>query len=193
MTQNGPKLPKMTQNGPKWPKMVQNDPKWHCSPRSWNLTCSKTEVNLSSAWVTRLECPKGVKDEVKQARRAKRVAEGHQLEIGAQRAPRFLVINNFCMEGHTKQLLGNARISSILIVAKESHESSTLSVYPCSQCIDMRRSTSCFILFYCEPQQEKSKKWNLCSTLQATIEDKYKIAHWRKAKQMQLVWLFVLW
>ena len=47
--------------------------------------------NLSSAWVTRLECPKGVKDEVKQARRAKRVAEGHQLEIGAQRAPRFLV------------------------------------------------------------------------------------------------------
>ena len=32
-----------------------------------------------------------VKDEVKQARRAKRVAEGHQLEIGAQRAPRFLV------------------------------------------------------------------------------------------------------
>ena len=39
----------------------------------------------------RLERPKGVKDEVKQARRAKRVAEGHQLEIGAQRAPRFLV------------------------------------------------------------------------------------------------------
>ena len=36
---------------------------------------------------------KGVKDEVKQARRAKRVVEGHQLEIGAQRAPRFLVYN----------------------------------------------------------------------------------------------------
>ena len=71
--------------------MTQNDPKCYCSPRSWNLTCSKTEVNLSSAWVTRLECPKGVKDDVKQARRAKRVAEGHQLEIGAQRAPRFLV------------------------------------------------------------------------------------------------------
>ena len=106
---------------------------------------------------------------------------------------KWIIINHICMEGHTKQLLGNARISSILIVAKESHESSTLSVYPCSQCIDMRRSTSCFILFYCEPQQEKSKKWNLCSTLQATIEDKYKIAHWRKAKQMQLVWLFVLW
>ena len=81
------------QNSTKWPKMTQNGPKWHCSPRSWNLTCSKTEVNLSSAWVTRLECPKGVKDEVKQARRAKRVAEGHQLEIGAQRAPRFLVIS----------------------------------------------------------------------------------------------------
>ena len=32
-----------------------------------------------------------MKDEVKQAQRAKRVAEGHQLEIGAQRAPRFLV------------------------------------------------------------------------------------------------------
>ena len=47
---------------------------------------------MSSAWVTRLECPKGVKDEVKLARRAKRVAEGHQLEIGAQRAPRFLVL-----------------------------------------------------------------------------------------------------
>ena len=45
------------------------------------FTCNKT----------RLECPKGVKDEVKQARRAKRVAEGHQLEIRAQRAPRFLV------------------------------------------------------------------------------------------------------
>ena len=58
------------------------------------LTCSKTEVNLSSAWVTRLECPKGVKDDVKQARRAKRGAEGHQLQIGAQRAPRFLVCNN---------------------------------------------------------------------------------------------------
>ena len=37
------------------------------------------------------------------------------------------IINHFCMEGHTKQLLGNARISSILIVAKESHESSTLN------------------------------------------------------------------
>ena len=46
---------------------------------------------MSSAWVTRLECPKGVKDEFQQARRAKRVAEGHQLEIRAQRAPRFLV------------------------------------------------------------------------------------------------------
>ena len=100
------------------------------------------------------------------------------------------IINHFCMEGHTKQLLGNARISSILIVAKESHESSTLSVYPCSQC--MGHGAEHF-LFYCEPQQEKSKKWNLCSTLQATIEDKYKIAHWRKAKQMQFVWLFVLW
>ena len=49
---------------------------------------------MSSAWVTQLECPKGVKDEVKQAQRAKRVAEGHQLEIGPQRAPRFLVIYN---------------------------------------------------------------------------------------------------
>ena len=33
------------------------------------------------------------------------------------------------MGGHTRQLLGNARISSILIVAKESHESSTHSAY----------------------------------------------------------------
>ena len=54
--------------------------------------------NLSSAWVTRLECPKGVKDEVKQARRAKRMAKGHQLEIGAQRAPRFLVIYIFVFQ-----------------------------------------------------------------------------------------------
>ena len=38
---------------------------------------------------------KGVKDEVKQARRAKRVAEGHQLEIRAQRAPRFLVLYKY--------------------------------------------------------------------------------------------------
>ena len=95
--------PKFNQNGPKWPQMAQNDPKWHCSPRSWNLTCSKTEVNLSSAWVTRLECPKGVKDEVKQARRAKRVAEGHQLEIGAQRAPRFLV-PHICHRHHRRCL-----------------------------------------------------------------------------------------
>merc|ERR1712218_192570 len=41
---------------------------------------------------------KGVKDKVKQARRAKRVAEGHQLEIGAQRAPRFLVANNLIIQ-----------------------------------------------------------------------------------------------
>ena len=51
------------------------------------FTCNKT----------RLECPKGVKDKVKQARRAKRVAEGHQLEIGAQRAPRFLVNDNILL------------------------------------------------------------------------------------------------
>ena len=48
-------------------------------------------VRCNGLWVTRPERPKGPKDEVKQARRAKRVAEGHQLEIGAQRAPRFLV------------------------------------------------------------------------------------------------------
>ena len=41
---------------------------------------------------SRLERPKGVKDEVRQARRANSVAEGHQLEIGAQRAPRLLVL-----------------------------------------------------------------------------------------------------
>ena len=52
------------------------------------FTCNKT----------RLERPKGVKDEVKQARKAKRVAEGHQLEIGAQRAPRFLVIYIFQLQ-----------------------------------------------------------------------------------------------
>ena len=47
-----------------------------------------------SACVTRPEHPKGARNVVKQARRAKRVAEGHQLEIGAQRAPRFLVRYN---------------------------------------------------------------------------------------------------
>ena len=72
--------------------------------------------------------------------------------------PIFPIINNFCMEGHTKHLLGNARISSILIVAKESHESSTLSVYPCSQCIDMRRSTSCFIV----NPNKKSQRNEIC-------------------------------
>ena len=48
-----------------------------------------------SACVTRPEHPKGARNVVKQARRAKRVAEGHQLEIGAQRAPRLLVIYIF--------------------------------------------------------------------------------------------------
>ena len=42
---------------------------------------------------------------VKQARRAKRVAEGHQLEIGAQRAPRFLVIYNIYIK-HYNVFLG---------------------------------------------------------------------------------------
>ena len=68
---------------------------------------------MSSAWVTRLECPKGVKDEVKQARRAKRVAEGHQLEIGAQRAPRFLVCYNF-----EKQGIQGYQISHVLAFGK---------------------------------------------------------------------------
>ena len=86
-----PKFNQMTQNGPKWSKMAFFP--------SLLKSCSKTEVNLSSAWVTRLECPKGVKDEVKQARRAKRVAEGHQLEIGAQRAPRFLVLYKVALTG----------------------------------------------------------------------------------------------
>ena len=36
---------------------------------------------------------------VKQARRAKRLAEGHQLEIGAQRAPRFLVLYKVALTG----------------------------------------------------------------------------------------------
>ena len=40
--------------------------------------------------------------------------------------PPSLII--FFKEGHTKQLLGNTTTSSILIVAKESHESSTHSV-----------------------------------------------------------------
>ena len=46
-------------------------------------------MQQNTAWV-----PEGCERRVllhKQARRAKRVAEGHQLEIGAQQAPRFLV------------------------------------------------------------------------------------------------------
>ena len=57
------------------------------------LLCDAQGTPLHPFIKTRLECPKGVKDEVKQAQRAKRVAEGHQLEIGAQRPPRFLVIS----------------------------------------------------------------------------------------------------
>ena len=69
---------------------------------------------MSSAWVTRLECPKGVKDEVKQARRAKRVAEGHQLEIGAQRAPRFLVCYNFEKHGIQGYQISNMFLRLVL-------------------------------------------------------------------------------
>ena len=38
----------------------------------------------TSAWVTRPERPKGVKDEVKEAQR---------LEVGSRRAPKLLVLN----------------------------------------------------------------------------------------------------
>ena len=43
------------------------------------------------AWVTRPERPKGAKDEVKEARRAKRGPKGRRLEVGARRAPKLLV------------------------------------------------------------------------------------------------------
>ena len=52
----------------------------------------------TSAWVTRPERPKGVKDVIKQARRAQSRPEGpkagpkgRNLEVGARRAPRLLV------------------------------------------------------------------------------------------------------
>ena len=65
----------------------------HPNPIERNSSYSSSVRNVfypppSTCNKTRLECPKGVKDEIKQA---KRVAERHQLEIGAQRAPRFLV------------------------------------------------------------------------------------------------------
>ena len=41
----------------------------------------------TSAWVTRPERPKCVKDEVKRP-------EGPQLEVGVRRAPTLLVVNN---------------------------------------------------------------------------------------------------
>ena len=44
----------------------------------------------TSAWVTRPECLKGAKDEVKQAQRAQS-RPGGPIEVGARRAPRLLV------------------------------------------------------------------------------------------------------
>ena len=72
----------------------------------------------------------------------------------SQMNPFSPIINNFCMEGNTKQLLGNARTSLILIVAKESQQklNAYCLIYPSSQCIDMGQSC-----FFCEPQREKSK------------------------------------
>ena len=55
-----------------------------------------------------------MKDEVKQARRAKRVAEGHQLEIGAQRAPRFLVYHNYHLHLPPEGDLGDTNLWELL-------------------------------------------------------------------------------
>ena len=49
-------------------------------------------------WVTRPERPKGAKDEVKQARRAKSRPEGPPTRGRARRAPRPLVIGIKCFE-----------------------------------------------------------------------------------------------
>ena len=48
----------------------------------------------TSSWVTRPERPKGAKDEVKEARRARSRPEGRTLEVGARRPPKLLVYNN---------------------------------------------------------------------------------------------------
>ena len=47
-------------------------------------------MQQNTAWA-----PEGREWRSQAGRRAKRVAEGHQLEIGAQRAPRFLVYHNY--------------------------------------------------------------------------------------------------
>ena len=90
-------------------------------------------------------------------------------------------INNFCMEGHTKQLLVNARISSIFIRNRMRAQRSTLSVWFIQAANALIWGGA--LAFYCEPQREKSQKL-IFFYLQATIEDTFEIAHWRKAKQM---------
>ena len=75
------------------------------------------------AWVTRPECPKGAKDEVKEARRAKRRPEGPKggpkglkLEVWAPR----LLVPDICKKIHpknTKKYLKMTLTSKICIFA----------------------------------------------------------------------------
>ena len=51
--------------------------------------CMDTCIMDTSAWVTRPERPKGAKDEVKGG------PKGRTLEVGAQRAPKLLVLHIF--------------------------------------------------------------------------------------------------
>ena len=44
------------------------------------------------AWVTQAERPKGAKDKVRMPKGQKAGQKGHQLEVGAQRAARLLVL-----------------------------------------------------------------------------------------------------
>ena len=61
---------KWTKNEKKWKKNEKKEKKWSVSP------CYGVSLWWMEAWVTRPERPKGVKDEVKQARRAKSRPEG---------------------------------------------------------------------------------------------------------------------
>ena len=71
------------------------------------------------AWVTRPERPKGVKDEVKQARRAQSRLKGRQLEVGPRRGPRLLVYiyGHKCAAYHQTPIPRDSHSNSILLRA----------------------------------------------------------------------------
>ena len=65
----------------KWKEMKKNEKKWSVSP------CYGVSLWWMEAWVTRPERQKGVKDKVKQARRAKSWPEGPPARSRAPEGP----------------------------------------------------------------------------------------------------------